>query len=290
MKMKRFAKVISCVCLVAAITVPAYAKEIYGTATSLSDKAHAYEVLPGTVEWNELEPGERYAVCAVSEAEVQNMTTRALVETVLNYPYLINIYAYDSLTLGIEEVSEYFPGLQELLNRNDAIEVLEEFLAGRVNAQSTGEVDLTSYDAQTLIGFISMKQAQPKDVSTAKVVYDTVLTPNGSEVDVIVDMSWSEVSDHLLIWPAVNFDTALAQSERMEDLYPSATLYRDPAPNYNCHSYAWYSTSSSNKYWMDDPSLYIADGSYKSHVAAVGCTLCYKFWLLWNYGGATSRK
>lgn len=271
-KMKRLAKVILCVCLAAAIMVPTYAQEIFEPAMVLSDEAHVYDVVPGSSEWNELEPEERYEACAVSESEVQGMTTRALVETVLNYPYLINIYAYDSLSLGIEEVSEYFPGVQELLNRSDATEVLEEYLASKVDVQNAGEVDLASYDAKTLIGFISMAQGQ----KSAKIVYDTVQTPNNSDVDVIYDMDWSEVSNHLGIWPAINFDIAMAQSEQLEDLYPSATLYRDPAPNYNCHSYAWYSTSSSNKYWMDDPSLYISDGSYENHMAAVGCKVTYE--------------
>lgn len=35
-----------------------------------------------------------------------------------------------------------------------------------------------------------------------------------------------------------------------------------PTVKYNCHSYAWYQQSSSNPYWMDDPSRYWTDGSY----------------------------
>ena len=274
--MKRFTKTILCLCIAATIAVPAYAWEVQEPVVTLSDEAHVYDVLPGTTEWNELEPKERYKACAVSESEVQSMTTRALVETVLNYPYLINIYAYDSLPLGIEAVSEYFPGLQELLNRNDAIGALEEYLASRVAVQSVGEADLTLYDAQTLMGFISMSQGQLNGVNATSATYDTVSTPNGSEVEVIVDMNWREVSNHIGAWPALSFNMALAQSEQMEDVYPSATLSRDPAPNYNCHSYAWYSTSSSNKYWMDDPSLYISDGSYESHTTTVGCKVTYQ--------------
>ena len=32
--------------------------------------------------------------------------------------------------------------------------------------------------------------------------------------------------------------------------------------SYNCHSYAWYSQSKDNKYWINDPSPYMRDGSY----------------------------
>ena len=61
------------------------------------NKAHVYEVLPGSSEWDNMTPEEREDSCEVSLSEVQDMTTDALVETVLNYPYLINIYAYESL-------------------------------------------------------------------------------------------------------------------------------------------------------------------------------------------------
>ncbi len=44
--------------------------------------------------------------------------------------------------------------------------------------------------------------------------------------------------------------------------YPNATFVSDSTTVYNCHSYAWYSSSTSNPYWMNDPSSYMSDGSY----------------------------
>ena len=43
---------------------------------------------------------------------------------------------------------------------------------------------------------------------------------------------------------------------------PRATRISDASPKYNCHSYAWYSQSTSNPYWMENPYKYIEDGSY----------------------------
>lgn len=34
---------------------------------------------------------------------------------------------------------------------------------------------------------------------------------------------------------------------------------------FNCHSYAWYSQSTSNPYWIPDPSIYMTDGSYTKY-------------------------
>lgn len=235
------------------------------------DEAHVYSILPGTEEWEELTPAERYEACSVSADEVASMTTDALVETVLNYPYLINMYAYDSIELGIDEVSRYFPGLQELFSRSDASASLENYITTRMMTMNEeDEVDLSAYDAYTLMGYVGM--AEP--ANTIILETTTVKTPKKSDVTVIVDMNWTEVCAYLRV-PTINYDIALAQSQQYEKVYPSATLYRNPAPNYNCHSYAWYSTLSTNKYWMPDPSKYINDGSYVSHMAAVGCKVTY---------------
>ena len=40
------------------------------------------------------------------------------------------------------------------------------------------------------------------------------------------------------------------------------SLVRQGSCKYNHHSYAWYSSLSSNTCWMSDPSAYMTDGSY----------------------------
>jgi hypothetical protein len=175
--------------------------------------------------------------------------------------------------MGISEVSRYFPGIQELANRSDAVSVLGQYVNDRAVAMSDSdkEVDLALYDAYTLMGYIGA--IEPSSTTTLGVT--NVYTPNGNSVPVIVDMNWVEVSAYLGYDSAIDYDYALAQSKQCETVYPSATLYRNPAPNYNCHSYAWYSTATTNKYWMPDPSEYIEDGSYEGTTAAVGCKVTY---------------
>lgn len=56
------------------------------------------------------------------------------------------------------------------------------------------------------------------------------------------------------------------------------TLVRNGSCKYNCHSYAWYSTSSTNPYWISDPSIYMTDGSYKNKYSggvSTATNLCY---------------
>jgi len=82
--------------------------------------------------------------CYVSAEEAENMTTRALAETVLTYPFLIDLYAFDSPDLWFRVAKDSLPMLKELCAREDAVETLRAFSA---NAQE----DVLMYCA-TLIG------------------------------------------------------------------------------------------------------------------------------------------
>lgn len=53
-------------------------------------------------------------VCQIPEDILGSMTTEALIETVVNYPLFINVFAYDNKKTGLEHVIGYFNGLQEL--------------------------------------------------------------------------------------------------------------------------------------------------------------------------------
>ena len=121
---------------------------------NLSDEPHVYEVLPGTPEWESMTPSQRQESCEVSVEEVESMTTAALVETVISYPYLIDIYAFDTLEQGIEWVSMYFLGLPELLSREDAIDELQKYQI-KMKEQISNEDNLWKIeDANTLEKYI----------------------------------------------------------------------------------------------------------------------------------------
>ena len=104
-----------------------------------SDKAFVY---PDITAFNSTTAKKR--ACYVSAEEVENMTTRALVETVVTYPYLVDMYAFDSPDLWFRGAKNNLPMLKELCGREDAVETLRAFSA---NAQE----DVLIYCA-TLIG------------------------------------------------------------------------------------------------------------------------------------------
>lgn len=86
----------------------------------------------------------------------------------------------------------------------------------------------------------------------------SVKTPKGSKVT-----TWK-------------YKTELSATEKKECVeyvkknFPSAKKLREPTLKYNCHSYAWYSTGTANAHWMNDPSKYWKDKSYKKYANSAG--------------------
>ena len=74
--------------------------------------------------------------------------------------------------------------------------------------------------------------------------------PNNSCVAV-----WEHLTD-------MSKDEKKVFDEEIKKNFPNAQFISGSTVKYNCHSYAWYSQSTKNKYWMDDPYWYINDGSH----------------------------
>lgn len=273
------------VSLALCMSIPAFAKEaeveavegsipmeIRSSEKFLSEEAHIYDVIPGTDEWNQMTPEQRYESCKVTIDEVESMTTSALLETVLDYPYFINIYAYDSIDKGIKSLSNYFPGIQELLDREDVNVALQEYSESLVAVQSNKSDDniVKALGIRILKDITNENNEKTSGFVLPRASSSSVKTPNGTKVQAFYDLQWS---DHIYV---SSLSEAKALSKEYLELYPSAKIVRSPSPSYNCHSYAWYSTSSTNKYWIDNPSPYITDGSYTSSTAKVGNVITYE--------------
>ena len=92
------------------------------------DTPYEYPILPGTQEWIDL--GDVFArrkACQIPEEILRNMTTDALLQTVLDYPFLHNIYVFNTLEQGYEEIKRQFNGLQELETRPDFLDTLSQY-------------------------------------------------------------------------------------------------------------------------------------------------------------------
>ncbi|CAM3920925.1 MULTISPECIES: hypothetical protein [Paenibacillus] len=238
------------------------AEEIRDQTPSVIDKPYEYPIKPGTDEWKDLaDKEEKLKVSQIPEDVLTKLSTEALIESVLNYPLLVDMLAFNSYEQGFNAVASNFNGLQELLKRDDAgIKLFEKYN----KKNSSLNVEQTNYrDSMYLKVMLSQNVLSSKlsaeQLKELKSGHDSsvqantyVKTPNGTNVLVYQNPEMLSSADKAQIAK----DIALS--------YPNATKLRDATSVYNCHSYAWYSTSSTNPYWMDNPSAYWTDGSYKS--------------------------
>lgn len=221
-------------------------------SNDLYTEPYIYPVLPGSEEWeNFTDVEQKRSAVNVGEEVLNMMTTEALVETVITYPFFIDIYAYNSIEEGICHLGTYFKGVDILLNRSDAVDELLSY-ANRKNLSSD---DPKSIYVNTLVSYINPPLKRIK-LHNCELNYTAshVYTPNGSEVDTIYNYTWDD------------FDMTQAHAELLNSVYlsaySSATLGSGVNSAYNCHSFAWYSQLPTNKHWMPTPVRYFTDMSY----------------------------
>lgn len=81
--------------------------------------------------WTNIGPLEdRFAACEVPASRLRNMTTEALVKSMMSYPLNFMVCAYDNPKDAIDLIIQYSPLHQEFLSRSDAAEVFVDFYAG----------------------------------------------------------------------------------------------------------------------------------------------------------------
>ena len=261
------------------------------------DVPYEYPLTPEDPEWKTIQlKDEKVAKCQIPENILKRMTTLALLETVLNYPYFKDYITFDNYEIAARMMEENFNGFASLLQREDLTEVLimrynnvcQEMLqyTNRSNKNAL-ECLMVQNNLEFLIvydqlknGIYSGKSAEAidrllkvKDISKKRLGYisgDTyerfagqVVSPLDVNTTVYTPkgtpVSVIKVTEDYTMEEKAYYDSQL------DSMYPNATRLRSACRKYNCHSYTWYSQASSNSYWMDDPEAYWQDGSYTQH-------------------------
>lgn len=88
-----------------------------------------WPIKPGMPEWKELTThAQMVGVLQIPENILSDISTEDLMQTCLNYPLFLDMFAFNSLQQGIENIISDFNGLRELLKRQDAgVELLKEY-------------------------------------------------------------------------------------------------------------------------------------------------------------------
>ena len=232
---KSVQKIISFICSLSLVIGFSYNFTIVNADSSTESK---YEY-PTLEELNELETmDEKYEACNIDSFVLKTLNDDELIQAIYEYPFLLDIYAYDNFDAGLNYLKDRFNGIDELVSRNITI------------------------DSMSTRGLQSMRQRiinqllTDNTIANSQSMYSSafsgyVQTPNGTNVGYY------------------SYDEAItaADIQEFEDYlskyYSTATLLRNPTTKYNCHSYAWYSTSASNTKWIPYADSYMNDGSYE---------------------------
>lgn len=313
-------KIISC--LLAILLLTSCAVTAFASTTDNSSTVH-YGII-NSPEWSQMTRIERVAACQLPAEELHNLVTDELVQVVLDYPFFVDARAFNTNREGFLRVLAESTALQELLNREDNVDSLISRYA--TTDVETVAATLSEDNDFSELWKLEILLAQPKfsnlmdeqqvvkvfEIAEEKheakcsnpelyqgvtgVFYQSVnehsgastyaynsyvQTPNGSDVLVYV-------------WQSSDGDFSTTAKQELADevavAYPNATRLRHATIKYNCHSYAWYSTSASNIRWMPYPGAFITDGSYPEltkMTTSVGSRIVYYDTVDGSYGTPT---
>ena len=116
------------------------------TQAVIENNVYKYPIYPGDKEWAEYEAMEKNQMLQIPGDVLNSLTTQDLVKVVVDYPFLSDIFYYDSYSMGFKAVVAGFNGLAELLKRQDAPAALAEYYK---NIDFTAKVDLADAKAVT---------------------------------------------------------------------------------------------------------------------------------------------
>lgn len=110
------------------------------------DEPYVFPIRPGSAEWLSFTSrSEMVDACQIPEDILPRLTTEALLETILTYPMIDEmrmLFADEelkSMEYGFWHIANSFNGLEEFMNREDALTVLEHY-GGVANPASNGNV------------------------------------------------------------------------------------------------------------------------------------------------------
>jgi len=227
------------------------------------DTPYTYPVVPGTDAWAALETRADMAeACMIPEELLSEMTTSALLETVLNYPLLADIMAFNSAEQGVERVASGFNGLQELLLRNDLQAAMNNFsLEDSYIANETKAYKMVV--AEMALSILKGLGQRSSPINSRAIQITTILTPTGAVVSAYRNMT---CYDH-------GFSRSETEAQIVADIEALNEAYADDynaeiittfsqSPSCNCHSFALYGDGQLEPYWIPNPGYFYFGSAY----------------------------
>lgn len=261
------------------------------------DVPYSYPVDTNSPKWSAFRTTKAMReACQIPEDILYNMSTVALLRSILNYPLLQSYFTYNDIGEYGYVLMDVFNAFPVFFSRDDAWETLmgvysitnndENFFAESdieflflcyknicglddvsedqfliLNSEKIQERIMSGeYSCNTDIYNSSSKAQLVSVISGNRSPGSTwVLQPNGT----VKTPNQTNVPSVYTRSPAMTVSERNALNQTTDSQYPLATRIYTASVAYNCHSYAWYNSSPTNPYWISSaPSVYFTDGSY----------------------------
>lgn len=123
-----------------------------------TDEIYDFPVKPGTEEWARFTTGKQMReACQIPIERLNILSTKALVETCMNYPLFLDYVAFNNERQGVKAIIKNFNGLQELSRREDCVKELISFYARfPIITQNAYKKDITQYQIQYKLPFLEL--------------------------------------------------------------------------------------------------------------------------------------
>lgn len=295
---KIVAMVLGCllVCTMGAAALDVDIKSTFSGIFAL-DEPYAFPYEPGTQEWDDLGSyTNRLAASQIPQDILLQLNTTALLQTILEYPFLGDITAFNTYNETFDMMKFKFNAVDELLRREDCYDAAYEIYQSQsMNINEHNALDLTQItfievllSRDELLSTLSETQKEQLEaLKTAKYeqklqypeIYGvTLYTPYMLDGFLPVDdetapyVTTPTHGRYSIKWIYTGCGTkveawvvqeSLTTAEYNNELnrarsYSSATILANPTLRYNCHSYAFWDTSTSNEYWINNPINFLA--------------------------------
>lgn len=283
---------------------------------SLSDGEYPVDVL--SEEYENYALNDLLDMCNMPTDKLEELSTHELAEYVTNYPYLIDVLAFDELADGINYLKNNSNIINEFLAREDVVDTLIDTYADMDvdydKVIKNSDIIDTDYDMELFIeGYIGInvdklnaeqysefvqqynENYNEKENFVKEVFIDTFwdaveqennveqieslseygIAPYGNVYltgtcnvcgqkyeDRAINIKGKNVGTHKWLSGGYTSSQISSLDNSFAKAHPSFKKVRGASGKYNCHSYAWYSTSASNIYWIDNPASIYNNTSY----------------------------
>ena len=187
--MKKFLSMILSILLLGLLICPALALNIEQSSDCEFSMETCYPII-NTAEWAEMERAERVAACQISDDRLAEMSTEELMWTVLEYPFMIDLYAFDTYREGFLHVYNEFHALQELASREDFGHILAATYQALPVADVVGSysetadnTDLYQHIRDLSVMEILIAQPEMTDDLDSEIIDSLLLTANNKYLE-----------------------------------------------------------------------------------------------------------